>query len=139
MDRENRNDHPFDSRHLRSGEFPGLPVKEQIASIIHEISEPVTAVALNATAAKQALAIDPPDLAMARTAVQCLIRDGGDIVEMVTQLNVLFRGVNPDRTSPDLKKIIDLAYILLAATFPVSNLEVAEVIDNAWAGPTAQV
>jgi hypothetical protein len=98
MDSEDRkmNHHPVDPRHSRIGEVLGLSAKEQLASIIHEISEPVTAVTLNARAAQQALAIDPPDLAIARTAVQCLIRDSRDIVEIVAQLHALFPGVESE-------------------------------------------
>ena len=95
MDSEDRktNDHPIEPRHSRNSEVPGLSAKEEFASIIHEISEPVTAVTLNARAAQQALAIDPPDLVIARASVQCLIRDSRDIVEIVTRLHALFRGV----------------------------------------------
>ena len=98
MDSEDRktNDHSIEPRHSRNSEVPGLSAKEEFASIIHEISEPVTAAALNAKAVQRALASEPPDLAIAGTALQCLIRDSLDIVEIVTQLHALFRSVKPD-------------------------------------------
>jgi hypothetical protein len=94
MDSEDRkmNHHPVDPRHSEMVRSLAS-AREQLASIIHEISEPVTAVTLNARAAQQALAIDPPDLVIARASVQCLIRDSRDIVEIVTRLHALFRGV----------------------------------------------
>lgn len=92
MDFENRKDHLIDVRHVRGRNVSGLSAEEQLDSIIHEVSEPVTAVILNATAVRQALSIDPPNIAIAMSAVRCLIRDSRDIVEMVTRLTAPFRG-----------------------------------------------
>lgn len=115
IEHRKKNSDSLGLRHFGSGEVPGLSTKEQLASIIHEISEPVTAAILNATAAQQALAMDPPDLAIARSAIQCLIRDSRDIVEMVAQLNIFFHDVKRDRAPLDIKKLIDCAHNILTA------------------------
>ena len=88
------NEDPPEPRRSRNGEVCGLSAKEQFASIIHEINEPVTAVALNAKAVQRALASEPPDLAIAGTAVQCLIRDSRDIVEIVTHCILSFAALS---------------------------------------------
>lgn len=118
MDFENRHEHLLDVRHLRSGDVSGSSVEELLVSIIHEVSEPVTAVTFNAAAAQQALAMDPPDLVTARSAVQCLKRDSRDLVDMIQQLHAFFRSVKPNLFAAILLEAKGEAAVLIEDNMP---------------------
>jgi len=60
------------------------------ASIAHEISQPLTSVVLNASACLRLLAADPPNIAIAKEALQSTIRDGHRAADIIERLQALF-------------------------------------------------
>lgn len=66
-------------------------VGELSASIAHEINQPLGAVVTNAYACLRWLSTDPANLAKAREAVERIVRDGKDTVEVVGRIRALFK------------------------------------------------
>jgi PAS domain S-box-containing protein len=64
---------------------------EMAASIAHEVAQPLTGVAANATASLRWLAANPPNIEEANVAIQRVVRDGKRASEVITRIRKLFR------------------------------------------------
>ena len=60
------------------------------ASVVHEVSQPLSGVIINANLCLRMLAAEPPKMEPARDAVRRLLRDGQRACEVVTRLRALF-------------------------------------------------
>jgi len=60
------------------------------ASIVHEISQPLSGIVANASACLRMLAADPPNVAGACETARRTIRDGNRAVDVITRLRALF-------------------------------------------------
>lgn len=86
---------------------------ELAGSIIHEINQPLTAIAANAEASLRWLAHSPPELEEAREAAEGAVRDVHRLVSVVNGLRSLVRGSDLKRTRV---RINDLLRNVLAMT-----------------------
>ncbi len=77
------------------------------ASVIHEISQPLSAMVANGQACIRWLAVDPPNLAHAKGAVERIVRDGKDAGEIIKGLRTLFRRSPPKKEPVDLRQIVN--------------------------------
>jgi len=64
---------------------------ELVASISHEVSQPLAAVVTNASASLRWLEAAPPNLREAREAVERIVRDGDRASEVLTRIRALLR------------------------------------------------
>jgi PAS domain S-box-containing protein len=81
-------------------------VSELSASIVHEISQPISAMVANGQACLRWLDAAPPHLLDARAAAERIVRDGKDAGEIIKGLRSLFRRSTPERIPVDVIQIV---------------------------------
>ena len=74
------------------------------ASIVHEVSQPLSAININASTCLRMLAADPPDIEGARETARLTVRDGKRACDVVTSLRLLFSGGKPVTEPVDLNE-----------------------------------
>jgi signal transduction histidine kinase len=82
-------------------------VAEMAASIAHEISQPLSAVAVNGQACSQWLTADPPNVPNAKAAAERIIRNGKEAGEVVGRIRALFRKTAIAKVDLDVNEVID--------------------------------
>jgi PAS domain S-box-containing protein len=82
------------------------------SSIAHEVSQPVSAVAINAGAALNWLRRKPPDLEEARTSIEQIVKDAHRSSEVIGRLRALFKKVPPRKEHLDLNEAVDEVIVL---------------------------
>ena len=82
-------------------------VAELAASIVHEVSQPLSAVVANGQACIQWLSAEPPNVVNAQTAAQRIIRNGNDAAEVVRHIRALFRKTALEKADLDINDVID--------------------------------
>jgi PAS domain S-box-containing protein len=90
------------------------------ASITHEISQPITALDTNASAALRWLAKHPPDLEKTRQSIEQIASDAGRVVNIIGAIRNLIKKSAPRKDSFDINE----------AVREISNLTRAEAIKN---------
>jgi PAS domain S-box-containing protein len=88
---------------------------ELAASIAHEISQPLTAIATQAAVCLRWLAMQPPHLAQAQEAAEKIARDSKYAGEVIQRVRGLFRRTVVEKVELDLNEVIDEALDLLGA------------------------
>jgi C4-dicarboxylate-specific signal transduction histidine kinase len=77
-----------------------------MASIVHEISQPILGMMTNASTCLAWLAADPPHLDAVRESARHALRDAERAGNLVTRLRALFRKEDPEPASLDLNEAI---------------------------------
>src|SRR6476619_3533692 len=86
---------------------------ELTASIAHEVNQPLAAIVTNGAACLRWLAPQPPDLAEASGAVECMISDGHRASEVIQRLRALCQKTDPQKTRLDINDVIEEALLLV--------------------------
>ena len=81
-------------------------VSEFAASVVHEISQPISAMVANGQACLRWLTATPQNSSDARSAVERIVRDGKDAAEIIKGLRSLFRRSPPEKTVLNLQAIV---------------------------------
>jgi PAS domain S-box-containing protein len=81
-------------------------VSELAAAIVHEISQPLSAMVANGQACLRWLASTPPNTVDGRASVERIVRDGKDAAEIVRGLRSVFRRSAPEKVELDLRVIV---------------------------------
>jgi C4-dicarboxylate-specific signal transduction histidine kinase len=84
-------------------------------SIVHEISQPLSAMVANGQACLRWLAATPPNSEAARSGVERIVRDGKDAAEVIRGLRALFGHAALERAELNLSRIIAEVVSLLRA------------------------
>ena len=79
---------------------------ELAASIIHEVTQPLTGIVTNGNACLHWLAADPPNIEKARTTVKRIIRDGDRAGEVIRDIRGLVKKALPRQELVDLNDLI---------------------------------
>jgi len=87
---------------------------EAVASVIHEVSQPLSAAMANAHAAMRYLSTSSPDIAAARAALESVLQDTRDATDTVRDMRAFFRRDKPFSNPVDLLTIVGRARHLLA-------------------------
>jgi PAS domain S-box-containing protein len=104
---------------------------ELAAAIVHEISQPLSAMVANGHTALRWLAASPPNLTDGRAAVDRIVRDGRDAAEIIKGLRSLFRHAPLDRIELDLTQIVAEVLSLLRTKAEQANITIeAELPDR---------
>ncbi len=88
---------------------------ELAASIVHEISQPLSAMLANGQASLRWLQSDPPNLANVCVSLERLVRDGKDAMVIARGLRSIFGHTSPERVVIDLCQICQEIVPLLRA------------------------
>jgi signal transduction histidine kinase len=86
----------------------GLPAGDAfaVASVAHEVKQPLAAVVANAGASLRWLARDPPDLVEARQALQRIVEQGRRAGDIVGRVRSLVKKSPPQKEPVDLNQVI---------------------------------
>jgi PAS domain S-box-containing protein len=86
---------------------------ELVASISHELIQPITATTINAKASLRWLQRDPPDLTEVRKGTEKIVEAGALASEIITRLRSLYKKAPPQRELVDVNGIIHEMLTLL--------------------------
>jgi signal transduction histidine kinase len=84
-----------DSRAAASQAPRAMTMREQIASIAHEVKQPLAAIVANADACLNWLGTDQPDLARARKAAKRIVREGYRASAVLSSIRALLESPVP--------------------------------------------
>ena len=88
---------------------------ELVASISHELAQPITATTNNARASLRWLQRDPPDLTQVRKGTESIIEAGTFASEIINRLRSLYKKAPPKRESVAINEVIAEMVLLLRA------------------------
>ena len=92
---------------------------ELTASIAHEINQPLAAVATNASASLQWLAVQPPNLAEAREAMESAMREADRASSVIKRIRMLLKKSSPElrplRVNEVIREVLALSHNELLA------------------------
>lgn len=83
-----------------------LGMGELTSSIIHEIGQPLTAIAMHAGACAEWLSANPPNVTKARQSAQMVVQEGDRAGVVINRVRALFRKEAPTRIEGDLNETI---------------------------------
>jgi PAS domain S-box-containing protein len=86
---------------------------ELVASISHELAQPITATTNNAKASLRWLQRDPPDLAQVRKGTESIIEAGTFASEIIDRLRSLYKKASPKRELVAINEVIGEMVLLL--------------------------
>jgi PAS domain S-box-containing protein len=92
-----------------------MSMGELVASVAHEVNQPLAAIVINGNACLRWLARDTPNLYEARTAVERIVRDGIRAGEVVDRVRAFVRKTPPQMTWLDMNHVVRQA-LALAST-----------------------
>ena len=87
---------------------------ELAASIAHEINQPIGAIATNGNAAVRWLAQQPPNLAGADEALECIVRDANRAAQVIGRIRALLRKNSTPTLRLDINEVIREVLLLTA-------------------------
>jgi signal transduction histidine kinase len=93
------------SSNAGTGRRPGEAI-DIAAAIVHEISQPLTAIVVNAHAADHYLNADHVDLEALRTTIRSILSDSNDASQTIRDISVLFRRGSTDDAPVDLPSVV---------------------------------
>lgn len=82
-------------------------LSEFSASVIHEISQPLSAMVANGQACVRWLTANPPNLANAKAAAERIVQNGKDAGGIIKGLRGLFRRSPPEKAPVDIRQIVN--------------------------------
>ena len=86
---------------------------ELVASISHELAQPITATTNNAKASLRWLQRDPPDLTQVRKGTESIIEAGNFAAEIIDRLRSLYKKSSPKRELVSINDVIGEMVLLL--------------------------
>ena len=90
-----------------------ITLGQLMASIAHEVNQPLAALIANAGAGLRWLAGEKPRLGQARQALTRIVRDGNRASEVIARIRALVRRADAERNSLDLNGVIEDVIALL--------------------------
>jgi len=88
-------------------------VAELSASMAHEINQPLSAVVANAQTCQTWLSGSNPNIALARAAVDRIVRDATAAAEVVRRIRALFKQSAPEKSQLQINEVIEEVWRLL--------------------------
>jgi PAS domain S-box-containing protein len=82
-------------------------LSEFAASVVHEISQPLTAMVADGEACRLWLSLDSPNVADSRTAITRIIRDGEEVRKIIGTLRNLFRRAPAEKVAVNLSQVVN--------------------------------
>lgn len=97
-------------------------ISELAAAVVHEISQPLSAMVANGQACLRWLASSPPNIIDGKPAVERIVRDGKDAAQIVRGLRSLFRQSTLEKTKLDLQVVVSEVISLLRGRVQRENV-----------------
>jgi PAS domain S-box-containing protein len=97
---------------------------ELVASIAHEVNQPLAGIVTNGAASLRWLRREPPDLEEVRQAVERIIGDGQRAAQVVHRLRALARKEDTDRRPLNLNELVEESLPLLAQELSHGRIKV---------------
>jgi predicted ATPase/signal transduction histidine kinase len=95
---------------------------ELAASIAHEVSQPLAAIAADATAALNWLGFDPPNIEGTREALEAIDADCQRAGDVLSRINALLKRAPLERTTCDLNAIVSGVVPLVKPQFEIKGV-----------------
>jgi C4-dicarboxylate-specific signal transduction histidine kinase len=112
---------PSGSLHDSHAPAPQLPramtMRELIASIAHEVNQPLAAIVANADACLSWLGTDQPDMARVREAAERIIRDGYRASAVLSSIRSLLKAPSSAMSELDLNEVVRDMFDLMRNEF----------------------
>jgi PAS domain S-box-containing protein len=83
-----------------------MTVGELTSSIAHEINQPLAAIVMNGNAALRWLALDPPNVARARSSAESIIRDGDRASQVISRIRAMLKKATSAKSTLDMGELI---------------------------------
>jgi C4-dicarboxylate-specific signal transduction histidine kinase len=96
---------------------------ELTASIVHEVTQPLTGIATNGNACLNWLASVPPNVEKARTTVERIIRDSNRASEVIRDIRTLVKKAEPHQEAIDLNDLIQRTVMLASGEMTRHEVE----------------
>jgi signal transduction histidine kinase len=101
-----------------------------LASIAHEINQPLTGIVLQASAARQWLALREPSIERARDALDQIERDGVRVGEIIITLRGMFKKETQARNPIDINKLIFTVLAIVRPELQKHGVELRTELDE---------
>ena len=108
-----------------------LSASELVASIAHEVNQPLSAMMANGQACLRWFDREVPDVAAARESVQRMLDNAARAVGIVATLNAMARGASPDREPIDVNDLLRLALSRVEEKIAEQDVAVSLELGNA--------
>ena len=94
-----------------------MTVRELVASIAHEVNQPLAAIVANAESCLSWLSADPPDMAQVRNAAERIVRNGHHASAVLSSIRALLKTPSPAMSALDLNEVIRDVLDLMGTEF----------------------
>ena len=108
---------------MTSRTFNRVTTLGELASIAHELKQPITAAITNAKTCSRWLESVPPDLHEARQAIHRVVKDSTNAADIIDRLRALYKKQTAERELVDINEVIREMLALLrseASQYPIS-------------------
>ena len=96
---------------------------EMVASIAHEVNQPISAAVTNASAGLRWLAMQPPDMEEVRRALERIVRDGMRASDVIARIRALVKKAPPRKDSLDVNGTIREVIVLTSGELSRNNIK----------------
>lgn len=109
-----------------------LSVNTLVASIAHEVSQPLSGIVTNASTCLRVLAAGSPDIGLARETARCMLLDGHRMADVIARLRALFvkrvAPAEPVDLNDVIRDVIELQQSDLQKRRAVLRMELAKTL-----------
>jgi len=109
----------------REREARRMSMEVMVASIAHELHQPLTAIVANSTAEARMLVRTPPDWEELRATAEDISRDGRRATEIIESIRAMFRSGTQDRTLLDINDLVNETLAILHIQLKTYGISVA--------------
>ena len=108
-----------------------ITLGQLMASIAHEVNQPLTALIANASAARRWLAADTPRIDKTRQALSRIVRDGNRASDVIARIRTLVTRSDAKRNPLSLNSVVQEVVVLLTTELRRNNVTVhTDLADN---------
>jgi C4-dicarboxylate-specific signal transduction histidine kinase len=111
-------------------DFRAAIVRQLMATIAHEVNQPLTALVANAGAARRWLSARPPRLDKARQALSRIVKDGSRASSIIARTSALVGGDSRRREPLNLNSVVQEVLLLMKAEIRRNDIAVRVDLDD---------
>jgi PAS domain S-box-containing protein len=107
-----------------------ITVRQLMATIAHEVNQPLTGLLANAGAARRWLAADPPRIDKTRQALARIVRDGNRASDVIARIRSLVGSTAVERNPLSLNSLVQEVIVLVRTELRRNNITVRTHLDG---------